>query len=228
MGRIVRFKALLFDVGDTLLHVPGDSHKRALESVAHLGQVALTEYKAAIARAQSEWQAAGGLPEHEDLSETWVAHTMRALEMLEFSGDTALAATLIEHSFLKDGWVLYADASDVLAQLQHQGFRLGVVSNWPPSLEATLEAVGLRDYFEVVVASGVVGYAKPHPQIFRMALNEMGVEPGDTLFVGDKLNLDIEGAAAVGMHSVLIDRHGRMPEHQNRIASLRELLAYVA
>ena len=56
----------------------------------------------------------------------------------------------------------------------------------------------------------------------------MGVEPVDTLFVGDNLDLDIEGAAAVGMPAVLIDRNSRFPAHRDRIVSLRELLAYVA
>jgi HAD superfamily hydrolase (TIGR01549 family) len=105
---------------------------------------------------------------------------------------------------------------------------MGIVSNWPASLEATLEAAGIKQYFEVIVASGVVGYAKPHPAIFHMALSQMGVEPRDTLFVGDKFNLDIDGAATVGMPSVLIDRNERFPEHQERVLSLQELLAYVA
>ena len=224
----MRFPAVLFDVGDTLLYVPEDPHKRALESVQQLGRVALHDYKLAIARVQTEWQDAGGLPEHEDLPETWVGHTRRALELLGFGGDSAAAASVIEHSFLKDGWELYPETVEALSQLHQRGIRMGVVSNWPPSLAATLEAAGLKQYFEVVVASGVVGYAKPRPEIFRVAQRHMELEPTDTLFVGDNFNLDIEGAAAVGMPSVLIDRENRFPEHRNRVSSLQELLVYVA
>jgi len=77
------------------------------------------------------------------------------------------------------------------------------------------------------VVSGVVGYAKPRPEIFHVALRQMKLKPNDALFVGDKFSLDIKGAAAVGMPSVLIDRNNRFPEHQDRISSLRDLLVYV-
>jgi HAD superfamily hydrolase (TIGR01509 family) len=223
----VRFAAVLFDVGDTLLHVPQDPHKRALQSVQHLGRVDLNDYKQAIVHAQAQWQDAGGPTEHEDLPETWIGHTKRALEILGFGGDSAAAAGMIEHSFLKDGWELYPEVVEALTELQQRGIRMGVISNWPPSLEATLEAVGLKQYFEVVVASGVVGYAKPRPEIFRVALRRMKLEPKAALFVGDKFDLDIEGAAAVGMPSMLIDRENRFPGHRDRISSLRELLVHV-
>jgi FMN phosphatase YigB (HAD superfamily) len=106
----VRFEAILFDVGDTLLHVPENPHKLALESVAHLGRVALPDYMAAIEQLEKEWREAGGLPEHEDLTETWIDRTTRALERLAFSGNPAEAAALMEHSFLKEGWVLFPEA----------------------------------------------------------------------------------------------------------------------
>ena len=224
----MEFEAILFDVGDTLLHVPEDPHKRALESVSHLGAVPFEHYRATIDRVYQEWREAGGLPEHEDLTETWVAHSKRALELVGFQGDSAAAAELIEHAFLKEGWELFPDVIATLAQLKDKGMRMGVVSNWPPTLDSTLEAAGIKQYFEVIAASGVVGYPKPHPAIFNVALSQMGVEPGSALFIGDKLSLDIEGAAAVGMPSVLIDRQGRFPEHQERVSSLQELLAYVA
>src|SRR5690606_26762919 len=114
-----------------------------------LGHIALHEYKQAIAHVQKEWHAAGGPPELEDLSETWVEHTRRALEAVGFSGDAAAAARIIEGSFLRDGWELYPEVVETLSRLQQRGIRMGVVSNWPPSLDATLEAAGLKRYFDV-------------------------------------------------------------------------------
>jgi 4-nitrophenyl phosphatase len=55
-------------------------------------------------------------------------------------------------------------------------------------------------------SSGVQPYTagKPHPAIFRSALKSLGVEPGDTLMVGDRLETDIEGAAALGIHTAAV------------------------
>ena len=105
---------------------------------------------------------------------------------------------------------------------------MGVVSNWPPTLETTLEQTDLKQYFDVVVASGVVGYAKPHPQIYRFALKHLGVEPEQTLFVGDDFVADIKGPASIGMPSVLVDRERRFVNYPKRIDSLHELLDHLS
>ncbi len=220
---IVEVDAVLFDVGNTLLRVPHDPHQRAIATASHLGEIPFQNYKASLQRAREEWRVADGAPDSQDLPETWVGHIRRALELIDFSGDSEVAARLIEDSFLLDGWEVYADAQAVLEELRLQGIRMGIVSNWPPSLEATLEAAGLRRYFEVIVCSGVIGYAKPHPQIFREALQELEVAPEQTVYVGDDIKLDVEASAALGMPSVLLDRDERVPAHHSRIGSLHEL-----
>ncbi len=55
-------------------------------------------------------------------------------------------------------------------------------------------------------ASGVQPYVagKPHPAIFQSALKSLGVEPGETLMVGDRLETDIKGAAALGIHTAAV------------------------
>ena len=53
---------------------------------------------------------------------------------------------------------------------------------------------------------------KPHESIFRWALDQLGVEAREAAMVGDSVEDDIEGAAAIGMRGYLIDREGRHPE----------------
>ena len=53
---------------------------------------------------------------------------------------------------------------------------------------------------------------KPHESIFLAALDLLGVEAADAAMVGDSVEDDIEGAAALGMRAVLIDREGRHPD----------------
>ena len=220
----MNFEVILFDVGNTLLRVPYDPHQRAIAAASHLGTIPFEPYKASLNRAREEWWEAIGDHAKEDLPETWIAHNRRALELMGFEGDVSLAARIIEESFLLDGWEVYSEVVEALEGVRALGVRMGVVSNWPPTLEATLAAAGLREYFDVVVASGVEGYAKPHPKIFEAALNRLEAKPASTLLVGDNIVDDIRGATEVGISSVLIDRAGDLSGHPNRIASLRELV----
>jgi len=223
----MKFKVVLFDVGNTLLHIPDDPHKRSLESIAHMGELLLEDYKAGIEQAKREWLKAGGTPDQEDLPETWISHNKRALELAKFEGDIVLSARLIEESFLLDGWEVFSETYDVLKEIRNRGMRMGVVSNWPATLDATLKAANLKQYFDIVVASGIVGYAKPHPEIYRFALKHLDLAPKQALFVGDDFVADIKGPAAIGMPSILVDRDRRFVEHRERINSLHELLDYL-
>ena len=69
------------------------------------------------------------------------------------------------------------------------------------------------------------GRTKPHASIFRAVLDLLGVEPAEAAMVGDMIADDIEGAGAVGMRAILLDRDGLHPEFVPRIESLRELPA---
>lgn len=145
-------EVILFDVGDTLLRVPTDPHQTSLQVVAGLEALSLEDYKAAIEQAKREWHQAGGTPESEDLPETWIGRYERALELVGFEGDIPRTAQLLEDSFLVEGWEVYAEAYDVLKELQGRGIRMGVVSNWTERLASTLEAASLAQYFEAVVS----------------------------------------------------------------------------
>lgn len=100
----------------------------------------------------------------------------------------------------------YPDARPVLAELRSAGVRLVATSNWDCSLPAVLDRAGLLGLIDAVVASAVVGAAKPDPSIFRAALEAARCEPCTALFVGDSLERDVVGARAAGITPVLIAR----------------------
>ena len=218
------YDAIVFDVGGTLLNVVRDPHMAVVEAVAHLGSVSVTELTAGIQQAVAEWRLADGRPEVEDLPETWLNHNRRALEIVGFTGDVDIAAQVMEDTFLSDGWELYPDVAGTLAALSASGYRSGVVSNWPATLNATLEQVGIRQYFAAVVASADVGYRKPHPRIFQIAAKRLGLAPQDLLYVGDSVEDDVAGATSAGMDVILLDRNGRFASYEPRIQTLNMLL----
>jgi HAD superfamily hydrolase (TIGR01549 family) len=86
-------------------------------------------------------------------------------------------------------------------------YRMAVVSNfdYTPTALAILKAAGIDGHFETIVVSDTVGWRKPAPLIFRQTLDRMGLEPGDTLFVGDRIDIDVAGASAIGMDSAWIN-----------------------
>jgi putative hydrolase of the HAD superfamily len=103
---------------------------------------------------------------------------------------------------------LRTGAEEVLAKLNAQGLRLGVISNtlqpgW--AADEALASRGLLQMFTARAYSSEVRVAKPHPAIFRAALDAMGVSPGRAVHVGDRLVADVAGAQGVGMRAVLIE-----------------------
>ncbi|MER3410733.1 MAG: hydrolase [Thermoleophilia bacterium] len=89
-------------------------------------------------------------------------------------------------------------ATETVERLARHGLRLAVVANWDCSLPQHLEQVGLARYFTTVVTSARAGVPKPDPALFRLALEELGVEPGRALHVGDE-EVDEVGARRAGM-----------------------------
>ena len=80
-------------------------------------------------------------------------------------------------------------------------YRIGIISNAWRQLAELLDGLGIRDAFDVVVGSGDVGVMKPDPRIYRLALEGLGVQPGEAVFVDDFIE-NIKGARALGMHAI--------------------------
>ncbi|MEO8089173.1 MAG: HAD-IA family hydrolase [Gemmatimonadales bacterium] len=114
---------------------------------------------------------------------------------------------------------------EALARLRAAGIRLGIVSNSDGRVEQALTVAGLRDYFDVVVDSGLVGVEKPDPAIFRTALDALGVAPEEALYVGDLYEVDVLGARAAGIEAVLFTPSRPDPGQSCRTAgSIDELV----
>ncbi|MFQ5988927.1 MAG: HAD family hydrolase [Candidatus Methylomirabilales bacterium] len=78
-------------------------------------------------------------------------------------------------------------------------YRLGIVSNFYGNLATVCDEVGLSQFLMVAVDSAQVGYTKPDPHIFLLALAALKAEPTEAVFVGDSLQRDMAGARGVGM-----------------------------
>ena len=118
------------------------------------------------------------------------------------------------------------EAARVIDALKREGLLVAIISNTEDGrLRDSLEAAGLAELFEVTVDSHLVGLRKPDPAVFRLALERLGVEPEEAVFVGDSYAHDALAARAAGMRAVLLDPLDLHPESVcPRIQRLGDLL----
>jgi HAD superfamily hydrolase (TIGR01509 family) len=112
----------------------------------------------------------------------------------------------LDHSAYSNSLAVEPEVLATLDRLRADGKRLGLVSNLtllPPLVREDLDRMSLGSRLDATVFSSEVGVRKPDPRIFREALERLGSEPAETVFVGDRLYDDISGAQAVGMRAVL-------------------------
>ena len=123
-------------------------------------------------------------------------------EMAPGSLDTVRGQRVAER-FLAETSAAFARNRPVLAALAER-YRLGIVSNFYGNLEAVCRSSGLAPLFSVMADSQCVGAEKPDAAIFNFALDALQAAPATTVFVGDSLRRDLEGARRMGMRFIWI------------------------
>ena len=121
--------------------------------------------------------------------------------------------------------LLFPETVEVLDYFFRRGYKVGVISDTSPSLEYTLQQLGIADYFSSFIASSIVGAGKPSPIIFNAALDSLGVSAKESIYVDD-YPPEADGARTLGFTSFLIDRKGDECGEWT-IRSLKELIDFV-
>ncbi|VAH99092.1 unnamed protein product [Triticum turgidum subsp. durum] len=98
-----------------------------------------------------------------------------------------------------DAWRLPGGAYRTLRDLKDAGVKLAVVSNFDTRLRKLLKDLNVSHMFDAIVVSSEVGYEKPAPEIFKIALDQIGVEARNAVHVGDDETADKAGANAIGL-----------------------------
>jgi len=107
-------------------------------------------------------------------------------------------------------WLAFDGVHQVMDELKSMSTGLGIISNWDHTARDILNQTGLSGYFNHFVISGEVGYAKPDPEIFKIALKKAGVNAEDCLYVGDNYYDDILGSRKVKMNALIVNRFGNL------------------
>jgi HAD superfamily hydrolase (TIGR01662 family) len=164
-------------------------------------------------------------PELEHDDEIWFRFTERIVRGMGGDADSAYACAVeITRGWERhENFELYDDVPDALAALRYAGLSIGLVSNSARDVREFARHHGLD--VDAGISSFHHGHTKPHASIFRAVLELLGVEPAEAAMVGDTIADDIEGALALGMGAILVDREGRHEHFEPRVESLTGLPA---
>jgi HAD superfamily hydrolase (TIGR01662 family) len=217
-------KAVLFDVDFTLARPGPELMPEGYVTCGRLYGLELdfARYEQARAAALVELKRH---PELDHDEEIWIEFTERIVRGMggERPVSHDVAVELTSRWQRHENFELYDDVQPVLGELRTSGVKIGLVSNSARDVRefALHHALAI----DAGISSFHHGKTKPHASIFRAVLDLLEVEPGDAVMVGDTVADDIDGARALGMHAVLVDRLGLNPGYEPRIDDLYALPA---
>lgn len=214
-------KALIFDLDDTLWPIApviAEAERVLHEWMAQEVPVVVAHYSIEDLRVRRQALVAQEARFSYDL---WaLRHTLLSQVFDELGVDVAkadLAMQVFAHH--RNRVEFYQDVLPALRHL-HQRFVLASISNG----FADLQAIGLDRYFRHAIAAHQAGCAKPDPRIFQMMLSQLGFKAEECLYIGDDLQLDVQGAQQVGMRAAWMNRRGLALDHAADLAIQPDLV----
>jgi len=223
-----RFRAVLFDVGGTLVRVPDISawveqaHRLNLSfGPEELGD-AYVEILAAVDPEPPLMDRSGAVLNfwRQTLSRAAKKNVSEQVagEFVAREGENSLPVRI------------YADARGCVDELRRDGRKLGVISNSRDEarVRQVLHQAGILSYFDSVISSGTEGIEKPDPEIFVRAVERLNTTPEEAVYIGDLAEIDAKAAASAGLFGVWLNRdRSTFDERLPQLSSLLELPARI-
>jgi putative hydrolase of the HAD superfamily len=117
----------------------------------------------------------------------------------------------LRRAYLRCCLVPRAGAVATLRKLRDDGVKLGLITVCSEDIETLWPESEFAGLFDAEVFSSSFGASKPDPRIYLACCEQLGVAPGEAVFVGDGANDELAGARRVGMEAILIHRPGEDP-----------------
>lgn len=217
--------AVVFDAGGVLLLPDAEAGRAA---IATLDCVSTPE----------DWRRAhyATLPLLEEMQPIdWPTHRRAVAAAIGVPDECLEAAgALIEEVMSGRAWVAVPGAADALRALSSAGYKLAVVSNAWGTVAQWLEQHGVCSVeggdlprVATVIDSHLVGVEKPDPRIFQLAIDALGVPPERSIYVGDTVRFDVNGAYSAGLHPVHVDPYEFCNGSHRHVAGLAELTGWL-
>lgn len=228
LPNLSKIKAFFFDAGGTLFQPYPSVGEIYAEAASGYGLEADPQQLELIFH--TAWERRDGLaslesPTGQKEEKDWWRSLVREVfsRFGKIENFDAFFEELYERFAGPEVWRLFPDTLPLLEELKKRGKILGIVSNWDSRLFGLCEGLGLKPYLNFILASAVVGFAKPNPKIFYEALKRACVLPREALHVGDSLEDDVGGAQKAGIQAVFLDRRGGRTSKAPLISTLQFL-----
>ena len=201
----MRYDAVIFDLWGTLVPgLQGDDYMKSVHATAD-----------ALGAEPSAFSELWAGPEVQKLRDSGrFASKREALQWtcerlgLSASDVQLQRAADIRYEYTKLGLIPRDDAIDTLTQLKHRGLKLGMMSACSADTATIWPMLPLARLFDVALLSCEAGLTKPDPRFYAMAFEQLGIEAGRCLYVGDGAGDELGGAQRAGAHPVLINAPG--------------------
>ena len=215
-----QIKAIFFDVGNTLLF---PNRERIHAPLTERGFMPDAEHLRDLeCRTKNQFDGMMTSNGSTDHSFWWMFYS----QLLSEIGlkDNAVRDQLVASIRNSGNWDRFAPAPPNNCVTIGEHYQIAVISNADGKIEDVFRRCGIAHCFRTITDSGLVGYEKPHPEIFRQALKSMNAAPEESLYVGDVYSVDYLGATGAGMQAMLMDVPGAYRDKGvPRVESLEEL-----
>jgi 2-haloalkanoic acid dehalogenase type II len=225
-------KAVLFDLGNTLVKtwIPELTYEKVLASLGIRRSV--EEIRQALAKTEEEFKlhkyrlTYGKVP----YKEYWDRWDSLVLKHLGVSENRRLVREIQTRWFDHADCEIYPDVKHTLSKLKQRGLKTGLISTaYEEDIDAISKKAGLEtSLFDIVIGANTIKEEKPHPDVFKCALEKLNVKPEETLFIGDNIDADYRGAENVGIHALLIQRTEPKTSGLRTITSLKDTFKHIS
>jgi len=154
-----------------------------------------------------------------------LARVFRDLGLEDRRAETLARATRVIYTDATS-FRLYEDTVHALQALREAGWRHVILSNHVPELPNLVRELGVLPLFDDVISSALIGYEKPHPEAFAIALRAAG-DPDEAWMVGDNPVNDVQGAEAAGLPAILVRREGEARHRCEDLQGVVQILTQV-
>jgi putative hydrolase of the HAD superfamily len=220
-------RVIFFDIGNTLLFPNRAKMLAPIESVRH---PTLQQWQALERRTKTEFDR--GMQSGRMDRGFWRIFHNHLLEDIHDHGEDGtrnnLVQELVRNTQNSANWDQISPGTRAALDRIRESFRIAVISNADGRIEDILSRCGIAECFETITDSGIVGFEKPRPEIFRAALKTMNARADESLYVGDVYSVDYVGATNAGMQAVLFDVAGAYSDRpEPRVESLEQLESWL-
>jgi HAD superfamily hydrolase (TIGR01549 family) len=214
-------RAIFFDLDGTLRVSQPSGSDVFVEYAIQLGIPITVETRKLAARWEHAYFAMSPEIQQDDLdypdeAQFWLNFARRRLIALSVSPAEAQELAPQFNEYMRENYHSVSQVPDdgvwMLNELKAAGYPLAVISNRGAPFDEELEQLGIRHYFDYTLAAGEVGSFKPQAGVFAHALEQVGVQGKETLYVGDNYYADIVGARNAGLQALLYDPAGVFDE----------------